>query len=112
MSDLQREPSTTTGTRSPAAGGSFLSLKQKRNLTRYEGLTVVEFEALFAARQGKCEICERQPARGLHVDHCHATNMIRGLLCCKCNMGLGNFNDSPELLRKAAEYLETQPHHP
>lgn len=51
-----------------------------------------------------CVICGR-PAR--HIDHCHRTSKIRGLLCRQCNSALGLFQDRPDLLRRAAEYLES-----
>lgn len=55
-----------------------------------------------------CALCERACKTGtnLAVDHCHTTNRIRGLLCAACNRAIGNFQDSPTLLRKAATYLE------
>ena len=40
-----------------------------------------------------------------HLDHNAVTGEIRSLLCHKCNVGLGHFNDDPELLRRAVEYL-------
>lgn len=52
----------------------------------------------------KCGICGTTDGR-LHVDHCHTTGQVRGLLCRTCNIGLGHFKDSPELLGLAAAYL-------
>lgn len=55
-----------------------------------------------------CQICgksEVEFARELSVDHCHETGAIRGLLCINCNVGLGHFKDSPELLQAAIDYL-------
>ena len=55
-----------------------------------------------------CELCGYPSVDGkaLHLDHCHATGVFRGWLCTNCNRGLGHFRDNPELLRKAASYLE------
>lgn len=59
-----------------------------------------------------CEICDRTPEevgsnrfKRLSIDHCHATNQFRGLLCWECNIALGKFGDDPERLRRAIEYL-------
>lgn len=72
------------------------------------GITYAQFNQLSDFQNQVCAICE-QPCRTharLSVDHCHLTGRIRGLLCNQCNHMLGNAKDSPELLRKAAEYLE------
>lgn len=53
-----------------------------------------------------CQICG-EPA--FAIDHCHKTGIVRGALCHRCNTGIGWMNDSPELLRKAALYLELTP---
>ncbi len=54
-----------------------------------------------------CFICGDVLAesKGVHVDHDHRTNEIRGLLCQGCNKGLGMFRDDPMLLIRAANYL-------
>ena len=57
--------------------------------------------------QSGCAICgERPDGRGLAQDHCHATERERDLLCQRCNVGLGQFRDRPDLLRRAADYLQ------
>lgn len=72
------------------------------------GITEAEFNSLLESQNKSCAICGSSEAGGRgdwHVDHCHKTNKIRGLLCHHCNTGLGLFRDSPELLILAAEYL-------
>lgn len=59
--------------------------------------------ARIAAQTGLCAICQRETT--LHRDHDHATGLDRSFLCRTCNLGLGNFNDNPELLEAAALYL-------
>ena len=46
---------------------------------------------------------ERAPS--LHLDHCHDTGRVRGILCPSCNHGLGKVHDDPALLGAAARYL-------
>ena len=72
------------------------------------GLTIPEFMALYEKQNGKCAICSEAPStkRGLHVDHCHTTGEVRGLLCHGCNVGIGALKDDAGLLRAAIAYLE------
>ncbi|MFK0048340.1 endonuclease VII domain-containing protein [Streptomyces sp. NPDC090741] len=53
---------------------------------------------------GVCCICLTDPA--VHVDHCHETGRVRGVLCLNCNMGLGLLKESPDHIRRAIQYLE------
>ena len=73
------------------------------------GMSLEAFASLLCAQAGLCASCDDQlgPAgRMLHVDHCHATGTVRGLLCRGCNIAAGLVNDSPERLRLLALYLE------
>lgn len=57
-------------------------------------LTVEELKSIFEAQKGNCKICPTMlslEGRGTHIDHCHDTNIVRGLLCRNCNVGLGLF---------------------
>jgi Autographiviridae endonuclease VII len=73
------------------------------------GITADDVDALIEKQCGKCAICEGVPARaeGWHVDHDHATSRIRGVLCQRCNHGIGLLDEDPARLRAAAEYLES-----
>lgn len=73
---------------------------------RTYGLTPRAFDELLARQGGVCAICSRVRVRWV-VDHCHRTDVVRGILCYSCNTSLGKMQDSPALLRRAAEYLET-----
>jgi transposase-like protein len=73
------------------------------------GFSTDELKKWLAEQGPGCAICgtENCPTgKALAVDHCHSTGRVRGLLCVKCNNGIGNFNDNPKLLQKAIEYLE------
>ena len=70
------------------------------------GMTVAQYEEMLAQQAGVCKICSKPPTKyRLAVDHCHTTKKIRALLCSGCNVGLGGFRDSVDLLRKAADYI-------
>lgn len=78
------------------------------------GLTPESYDALLAAQGGVCAICGRAGSewdvgRSLHVDHDHATNVVRGLLCHTCNVGLGSFADDIDWLARAITYLTDPP---
>jgi len=60
---------------------------------------------------GRCAICEEElssDTKHIHVDHCHKTNITRGLLCASCNKGLGFFKDNPRILERAISYLKLE----
>lgn len=78
-------------------------------LRRRFGVSLVEYRRMSKEQKDLCAICEnpeKTKNRSLAVDHCHRTGKIRGLLCTSCNPAIGALGDSPELLRKAAAYIE------
>jgi len=74
---------------------------------RKYGLTEAVFQALLKAQKHQCKICldSLTGFRNLHVDHCHRTDKVRGLLCAPCNKGLAFFKDSVRRLHAAIGYL-------
>ena len=71
------------------------------------GIAVAEYAEMEKAQHGRCYLCgQKNGKRKLCVDHDHGTDAIRKLLCGKCNGGLGMFLENPDLLRRAAAYLE------
>lgn len=75
-------------------------------LSKY-GLDHAAVAALLERQRHACAICGvRIDDRTLRVDHCHATGVVRGLLCDPCNLGLGLLEDESTTLRRMADYLE------
>lgn len=68
------------------------------------GMTIQEYEDMVSVQKGRCLICKKNTK--LHVDHCHTSGDIRGLLCGTCNRGLGMMQDRTDFLRRAIRYLE------
>ncbi|MDX3644289.1 endonuclease VII domain-containing protein [Streptomyces sp. MB09-02B] len=74
------------------------------HLKREYGITEAERDELIASQGGVCCIC--LAALPAHVDHCHETGRVRGVLCFSCNAALGQFKDRPDVMRRAATYVE------
>lgn len=98
------EPSTTSGLCEPHRGSH-------NRLMHFYGIGWPERLRLSEEQGAKCAICGapddiENGAPVLHVDHCHATGRVRGLLCGACNRGLGLMRDNVELLQNAIAYIE------
>ncbi len=78
----------------------------KRRL-RLHGLSPAEYDKMHLAQNGKCAICLKSPGeKGLSIDHCHKTKVVRGLLCSNCNTAIGLLKDSAGSLFRATLYVE------
>lgn len=84
-------------------------IRRRAVLKANYGLTIEDYEARLASQGGGCAICGAKvcpTGRQMSVDHDHATGRVRGILCARCNHGLGQFRDNPDLLRAAINYLK------
>lgn len=88
---------------------------RKQRLKNEYGLTLEDYEQMLKIQGGVCAICKEPETnidkrtnklKVLSVDHHHESKRVRGLLCTKCNTGLGMFRDDSQLLLLAAEYLK------
>jgi hypothetical protein len=74
------------------------------HLVRRYGISAADADRMLEEQNGLCAICTEKPAE--HVDHCHDSGRVRGLLCFNCNGGLGQFGDRVDILSRAIDYLE------
>jgi len=89
---------------------------KRRNwhLVKTYGITLTEYDSILKSQNNVCAICGEKESntnnngsiKPLSVDHNHKTGDVRGLLCDKCNNGLGKFRDNIEILNKAIKYLK------
>jgi hypothetical protein len=83
--------------------------EQNQVLIKKYGITLKEQRFLLKAQRGRCAICGTCRPGGKYnkwqTDHDHKDKRVRGLLCYRCNTGLGFFGDKSEILLKAAIYL-------
>lgn len=87
-----------------------------RHYRRVFGVGLLSIRELLATQDNKCKLCERTLSmvngRGFssiaHVDHCHSTGKIRGILCGHCNTALGKLGDSVEAIERVLKYVKGQ----
>lgn len=98
-----------------AKGVCHVHYMRKRKMREKFGMSTEEVAALSASQNGACAICLGTSSRidgrsgrqhALAVDHDHATGKVRGLLCDKCNSGIGLLRDDPKILAAAIAYLD------
>lgn len=96
--------------RTPEQNRKYKPYVRELHLKKKYGIDENGYQNLLASQNGCCAICKTTDPHGkrhnrFHVDHCHKSNFVRGLLCSRCNMGLGSFLDDIQLMQKAIEYL-------
>lgn len=82
---------------------SILVKRKAYHYIRNYGISLEELDNWKERVKNVCSICSKNSE--LVIDHCHGTGRIRGLLCNKCNQGLGSFNDDPNIMKNAIKYL-------
>lgn len=90
--------------------------RRDQHLRRRYGISAADYDRILAEQGGGCALCGVRPEEltsgryrtYLHVDHCHETGRVRGLLCPEHNLLLGRFGDSPEMFRRVLAYLEAE----
>lgn len=87
-------------------------IRRNNNLQKQFGITLDDYNRLSQQQNGVCAICKNPETtknqyglRPLSVDHNHKTGKVRGLLCSKCNTGLGQFQENKLFLLNAIIYL-------
>jgi hypothetical protein len=83
-------------------------LNQRKKLLKRYGVSLERYDELLRAQGGVCNLCGSEPPKNrlLHVDHCHATGKVRGLLCVRCNTSLGWFESIKGQMNRVLDYLE------
>ncbi len=83
--------------------------RRQNDILRYHEVDAGHYAMILAGQHGGCALCHRDlsalPTKLVHVDHDHATGLVRGILCSNCNSGLGLLDDDPKLLARAIEYV-------
>lgn len=82
----------------------FYLFNRNNNLKKKYGITYEDFLRLSLNQNNQCKICSN--TNNLVVDHCHKTGLVRGVICKRCNTGLGHLGDNIEGLTKALQYLK------
>jgi hypothetical protein len=99
---------TTEKYRKSAQGRENAKAQSRRVVLKRHNITQEFFDSLIEEQDNKCAICgtELQAGYRTHIDHNHSTGSVRGLLCSKCNTGLGLFREDKQILLNAVSYLE------
>lgn len=90
------------------ASNRYKKRARERAKERRYNITQEQFDQMLVNQDNKCKICNNTftSTKDTHIDHCHNTDKVRGLLCNVCNMALGQFNDNTDIMDNAIKYLQ------
>lgn len=80
--------------------------RRNSKIKKLYNLFIDEYKILYSSQNGRCGICKVE--QDIHVDHCHVSGDVRGLLCSKCNMAIGLFKDDVSLMSEAIKYISNR----
>jgi hypothetical protein len=92
--------------------GKYRNIRETSRKQRFasKGITEEIYLNMLKDQNDKCLICkvsfDEIHSRDIHIDHCHTTNVVRGVLCARCNTGIGSLKDDTSVLESAIKYLE------
>lgn len=108
-----KHPTAKDGYRNQCNSCRFQLRKERptyeKQIRQYRyGITQEEYDSLLSYQDNQCAICKKKFIKTPHIDHCHKSKVVRGLLCSNCNTALGLLGDDLEIIQAAAHYLETR----
>ena len=85
----------------------LVRMRERAKERRY-GITQEQFNKMLIDQKNMCAICSSKfkNTKNTHIDHCHDSSRVRGLLCNNCNMALGQFNDNTDIMDNIIKYLQ------
>lgn len=113
----KREKQTSEFNKKSASPDGLMASCRECNKAKYQGdrrgmhlqqrygLTQAQYDMMLARQEGACATCGKAKAYKLHVDHCHTTGKVRGLLCAACNRAIGLLRDDPKTVSRMLDYL-------
>lgn len=85
---------------------------RNRDLKRLYGIDLADYERMLEKQGFCCKLCKSKKSGNKSgvfcVDHCHTSGVVRGLLCCRCNVGLANWDEDIDRMLLAIQYIHTQ----
>jgi hypothetical protein len=103
----KKHPERVSGHKKKWEKANGKAASRRKVLQQYD-LTEADYQRMLTKQGGVCQICLQppKPGKSLHVDHCHESGRVRGLLCFRCNFGLSWFAESAERMERAVAHLK------